>query len=221
MDNALFRQVDEYIQERFAKEDDVLKKVIDSLDESSMPLASISPNQGKFLQLLARLCNARRILEIGTLGGYSRIWLARTLTSDGRLITIELNEVNAAIAKKNIQLAGLDSIVDIKVGKAMDILNEMIIEDTVPFDLIFIDADKPPYVEYFEAALKLSRSGTIIIADNVIRLGKILDTESVDPAVIGVQRFNDMLAASDQADATILPSLGLKDFDGMAIAVVR
>lgn len=221
MDNTLFRQVDEYIQERFAKEDDVLKRVIDSLDESSMPLASISPNQGKFLQLMARLCNAQRILEIGTLGGYSTIWLARTLPVEGSLITIEFNEVNASIAKKNIQLAGLDSIVDIKVGKAMEILTEMINEDTAPFDLIFIDADKPPYVEYFEASLKLSRSGTIIIADNVIRMGKILDNESEDPAVIGVQRLNDMLAVSDQADATILPSLGLKDFDGMAIVVVR
>jgi caffeoyl-CoA O-methyltransferase len=221
MDNKIFENVDQYIADLFADEDDVLKGIDKSLADGGMPLHSISPNQGKFLGMLAQMRNARYILEIGTLGGYSTIWLARAMASNGKLITIELNPAHAAIAIKNFEKAGLDKVIDQRVGKALDILQQLKEEGAGPFDMIFIDADKPPYVEYFRLALKLSRPGTIIVADNVIRGGKVLDQESEDPAVLGVQRFNKMLAGHPDVTATILQMVGVKEYDGMAVAVVK
>jgi caffeoyl-CoA O-methyltransferase len=221
MDNKIFENVDQYIADLFADEDDVLKGIDKSLADGGMPLHSISPNQGKFLGMLAQMRNARYILEIGTLGGYSTIWLARAMASNGKLITIELNPAHAAIAIKNFEKAGLDKVIDQRVGKDLDILQQLKEEGAGPFDMIFIDADKPPYVEYFRLALKLSRPGTIIVADNVIRGGKVLDQESEDPAVLGVQRFNKMLAGHPDVTATILQMVGVKEYDGMAVAVVK
>lgn len=221
MDEQIFKEVDNYINNLFAVEDEHLKEVVPSLKESNMQHASISPNQGKFLQIVAKLCNAKRILEIGTLGGYSSIWLARTLPADGQLITIELDIKHAEIAKTNITKAGLQSKVDIRVGKALDILQQLENENAEPFDMIFIDADKPPYTEYLHWAIRLSRQGTVIIADNVIRNGKVLDENSSDQAVQGVQRFNETLAKCSDLTSTIIQTIGIKEYDGMAIAVVN
>lgn len=221
MNQELFEAVDQYIEDLFEDEDSALTYALKSMQDTSMPGANVSANQGKFLLLLARLNNAKKILEIGTLGGYSTIWLGRALPNDGHLITLELEQANADIAHQNIIKAGLDPIVDIRVGKALDLLHQMEAEEEGPFDMIFIDADKPPYTEYFEWALKLSRPGTIIVADNVVRGGKVLDQQSDDEKVKGVQRFNKMLAEDKRVTATIIQMVGSKEYDGMAIAVVN
>jgi caffeoyl-CoA O-methyltransferase len=221
MNNELFASVDRYISDLFVPADAALEYALQAMKEAGLPDISVSPNQGKFLHLLAKLSNAKNILEIGTLGGYSTIWLARALPENGRLITLELDPVNAAVAGKNIINAGLATIVDIRVGKALDLLPQIKAEALPPFDLVFIDADKPPYTEYFEWALQLARPGTILIADNVIREGKVLDTSSTDEKVAGVQRFNKMLAGCDAVNATIFQTVGMKEHDGMAIAIVK
>jgi caffeoyl-CoA O-methyltransferase len=221
INNEMFEKVDQYIDGLVIQEDKALIATKESLDKAGMPQISVSPNQGKFLQILALLCNAKKILEVGTLAGYSTIWMARALPKDGQLITIELDPKHAAVAKENIVLAGLESKVDIRVGKAMDILSAIEKEKSGPFDMIFIDADKAPYAEYFQHALRLSRPGTLIIADNVIRDGKVLDPDSSDEMVKGVQRFNKALAATKEVTATIIQTVGVKEYDGMALAVVK
>ena len=221
MNPKLFTDVDRYIADLLAPQDDALRSTIESLDKAGMPQHSVSPNQGKLLYTLALLCNARNILEIGTLGGYSTIWLARALPDRGRLISLEYNSLHAEVAQQNITRAGLKSKVEIRVGKAIELLPKIESESKIPFDLIFIDADKPPYTEYFQWAVKLARPGALIIADNVIREGKILDTNSEDEKVIGVQRFNKMLATNSDVTATILQTIGIKGYDGMAIALVN
>lgn len=221
MDTSLFESVDQYIGNLVGGEDAVLKGTLKSMKDAGIPGINVSANQGKFLQVLARLCGAKKILEIGTLGGYSTIWMARALPADGLLITLELEQTYADVARQNIIKAGLDPIVDIKVGKAMESLAALDAEDEGPFDMIFIDADKPPYTEYFEWALKLSRPGTLIVADNVVREGKILDDNCDDERVKGVQRFNKTLADNKQITATIIQTVGTKEHDGMAIVVVK
>ncbi|OQP62373.1 methyltransferase [Niastella vici] len=221
MNNELFESVDHYISKLVGQEDEALTAATRSLKETGMPAISVSPNQGKFLQILALLCNAKNILELGTLAGYSTIWMARALPSDGKLITLEADPKHAAVAQKNIERAGLATQVQIKTGKALDILPQLHAEGAGPFDMIFIDADKPPYAEYFEWALRLSRPGTLIVADNVIRDGRVLDKNSTDAAVKGAQRFNKVLAASTAVTATILQMVGVKEYDGMALAVVK
>ncbi|UOE51246.1 O-methyltransferase [Mucilaginibacter sp. SMC90] len=221
MDTSLFESVDQYIGNLLGDEDAVLKGTLKSMKDAGIPGINVSANQGKFLQVLAKLCNAKKILEIGTLGGYSTIWLARALPADGQLITLELEQTYADVARQNIIKAGLDPIVDIKVGKAMDSLATLDAEDEGPFDMIFIDADKPPYTEYFEWALKLSRPGTLIVADNVVREGKVLDDKCDDERVRGVQRFNKALADNTKVTATIIQTVGTKEHDGMAIVVVK
>lgn len=221
MNNQIFESVDHYISDLLGHEDEALIAATESLKEADMPAISVSPNQGKFLQLLALLCNAKNILELGTLAGYSTIWMARSLPADGRLITIEADPKHAEVAEKNIVRAGLASHVQIKTGKALEILPQLLHEGAGPFDMIFIDADKPPYAEYFEWALRLSRPGTLIVADNVIRDGKVLDENSTEAAVNGAQRFNKMLAANTAVTATILQMVGVKEYDGMALAVVK
>ncbi|MES1218276.1 MAG: O-methyltransferase [Bacteroidota bacterium] len=221
MNKEIFENVDHYINNLLANEDEALRAAEASVKEADIPPISISANQGKFLQVLAKLANSKKILEIGTLVGYSTIWLARALPPDGQLITLELDRKHADVAQKNITRAGLKSIVEIRVGKALDLLPVLKENGDGPFDMIFIDADKPPYTEYFEWALKLSRPGTLIVADNVIREGKVLDPNSTDEMVKGVQRFNDMLAKNTSVTATIIQTIGTKDHDGMAIAVVN
>lgn len=219
--NNIFSQADQYIANLFNDEDQILKETIDSLDKEGLPQISVSANQGKFLQILATLCNAKKILELGTLGGYSTIWLARALPENGKLITIEYDQHHADVAQQNINKANLQNKVEIKVGKAIDILPQLIQNNEGPFDMIFIDADKPPYTEYFQLALELSRKGTLIICDNVIREGKVLDNNSTDEMVKGAQRFNQMLGKNQQVTATVIQTVGAKEHDGMAIAVVK
>lgn len=221
MKTDIFEKVDKYISNLLAREDKALNDTIKSLDSEGLPQISVSANQGKFLQVMAIVCNATKILELGTLGGYSTIWLARMLPENGKIITIEFDKHHANVAKKNIDNAGLTKKVDLRIGKALDILPKIIANKEGPFDMIFIDADKPPYAEYFEYALSLSRPGTLIICDNVIRDGKVLDNKSTDEEVRGVQRLNKMLSNNKKVTATILQTVGVKEYDGMAIAVVN
>ncbi|MBS1493127.1 MAG: O-methyltransferase [Bacteroidetes bacterium] len=221
MDNKIFEDVDKYIEELLIPQDEALLKAEESLVTENIPQISVSPNQGKLLQILAMSCNAKRILEVGTLAGYSTIWLARALPDDGKLITIEFEPHHAEVAMKNITRAGLEDKVEIRNGKAMEVLQNLIEEKIEPFDFIFIDADKPPYTEYFQLALKLSHKGTMIIADNVIRNGDILNENSADEKVLGVQRFNKFLSECKEVNVTIIQTVGVKEYDGMAIAVVK
>lgn len=221
MDTKIFKEVDQYIQTHFAPEDEALTSTIRAIGDAGMEQGSISPNQGKFLQVMAAACNAKNMIELGTLGGYSTIWMARALPADGKLISIECDEKHAEVAAKNIANAGLQSRVEIRVGKALDVLQQLEKENRPPFDFIFIDADKPPYAEYLHGVIRLSRPGTIIVFDNVIRMGKILDNTISDEVVNGVQRFNKALAECSEVTATIVPTFGIKDYDGMAIAVVK
>lgn len=221
METKIFEKVDAYISELLAPEDKVLTDTLESLQKEGLPEISVTANQGKFLQVMAILCNATKILELGTLGGYSTIWLARALPEGGKMISIEFDKHHAEVARKNIDHAGLSQKVDIRVGKALDILPEIIAAKEGPFDMIFIDADKEPYDKYFELALSLSRPGTLIICDNVIREGKVLDKQSSDEKVQGVQRLNKMLSSNKKVTATIVQNVGIKEHDGMAIAVVN
>lgn len=218
---TLFEQVDHYISDLLAPEDATLTNTIQSLAANGIPDMSVSPNQGKLLQVFAAACQATKILELGTLGGYSTIWLARALPAGGKLISLECDEHYAAVAQQNIDSAGLSDKVEIRTGKALDLLPAMVEHNEGPFDLFFIDADKPPYTAYFQYALKLSRPGSIIICDNVIRNGKVLDQNSSDEKVQGVQRLNSFLRDCKEVTATILQTVGVKEHDGMVIAVVN
>ena len=221
METEIFETVDEYIQNLVGAEDEILKATYNSANEANIPPISVSANQGKFLQVLAKTCNAKKILEIGTLVGYSTIWMARALPKNGKLISLEFEPLHARVAKNNIEKAGLSSIVEIRVGKAIDILPQLEASKEGPFDMIFIDADKPPYTEYFQWALKLSRPGTLIVADNVIRDGQVMDPKSSDEMVQGARRFNAFLANTPGVTATIIQTVGSKMHDGMALAVVN
>lgn len=217
-----FQRVDQYITDLFPDQvDDVLTAAEKSLDEAGLPHISVSSNQGKFLHILARIGNAKKILEIGTLAGYSTIWLARALPKNGKLITLEYEPKHATVACKNIERAGLSSVVDVRVGKALDVLPAIEKEKIAPFDMIFIDADKIPYAEYFQWALKLSRPGTLIVTDNVIREGKVLDPHDTDESAAGARRFNQVLSESSAVTATIIQTVGDKAHDGIAIALVN
>lgn len=221
MDDQIFENVDNYISKLLGKEDKDLQDATHLINLNEIPNASISPNQGKFLQVLALTCNAKRILELGTLGAYSTIWLAKALPQDGKVISIEFDPFHYEIAKKNIKNAGLTAKVELRLGKALDILPELEKEHIEPFDMIFIDADKPPYTEYVQWAIKLGRPGSVIVADNVIRNGKILDPNSSDEKVQGVQRLNEMLENCPEVTATILQTVGVKEYDGMVVAEVN
>jgi caffeoyl-CoA O-methyltransferase len=221
MDTNVFKEVDNYISSLLINEDDVLLSIPQTLKDANLPFSTVSPNQGKFLQIMALACNAKNILELGTLGGYSAIWLARALPANGKMITVEIDPTRAIVAKKNIERAGLSDKVEIRVGKAMEILQQLKQENRDPFDLIFIDADKEPYAEYFEASLELSRPGTFIIADNVIRDGEVMNEKSKDSFVNGVQRFNKLLAKKTNVTSTIIQTVGIKSHDGISLSIVK
>jgi predicted O-methyltransferase YrrM len=220
MTQELFEAVDQYICKLFVPADEALQAVVESIEKNNIPQISVSASQGKFLQVLVKLCSSKTILEIGTLAGYSTIWMARGLPADGKLISLEYEQLHADVAGENIKRAGLADLVEIRVGKGLDLLPTLQQENKV-FDMIFIDADKPPYAEYFEWALKLSHPGTLIIADNVIRGGKVLNETGEDEMVKGVHRFNKLLAATKEVTACIIQNVGEKEHDGMAIAVVN
>src|SRR5882724_2551514 len=212
--------VDQYFSDLLVKPDSALNEALKASTAAGLPEISVSANQGKMLFLLARLMGARRILELGTLGGYSTIWLARSLPADGRLITLEFEQKHADVARANITRAGLAGKVEVRVGRAIDSLPQLAAEGLGPFDLIFIDADKPSYPDYFPWALKLSRSGTLIIADNVVRKGAVADPNSTDPNVLGVRRMNELIAREPRVTATALQTVGVKGYDGLAFALV-
>ncbi|MDQ6868374.1 MAG: O-methyltransferase, partial [Pseudomonadota bacterium] len=216
MTEPLWTAVDEYITHMLVPPDPVLDAALEASDAAGLPAIQVTPNQGKLLHLLARLQGARRILEIGTLGGYSTIWLARALPEDGRLITIEADPRHAEIARANISRAGLDATVDLRVGRALETLPQIAAEGGGAFDLIFIDADKQNIPEYFRLARKLSRPGSLIIVDNVVRDGRVIDAASHDPDIQGIRRFNQLLAAEPGVCATAIQTVGAKGHDGFA-----
>jgi len=216
----LWTAVDDFLVDRLVSPDPALAAALESSAAASLPAIHVTPNQGKLLQILARLVGARRILEIGTLGGYSTIWLARALSADGRLITLEVDPRFAAVARANIQRAGLAEIAEVRVGPAAETLEQLVAEDCGPFDLIFIDADKSATADYFTWALRLARPGSLIVIDNVIRGGKMLDGASADPNIQGVRRFFELAASESRVTATAIQTVGSKGYDGLAIALV-
>jgi len=221
MSQEQWTAVDRYIADLFVPSDPALDAALTASDSAGLPSINVSPVQGKFLHLLVRLQGARNILEIGTLGGYSAIWLARALPAGGRLITLEANPKHADVARANIARAGLAEVVELRLGKALDTLPQLDQENRGPFDLIFIDADKPGYPDYLPWALKLSRPGSLIIADNVVRKGGVADSANTDPNVQGVRRFCELLAGEPRVNATIFQSVGSKGYDGFAVALVE
>jgi predicted O-methyltransferase YrrM len=220
MSQELWTAIDSYIVDHLIETDEVLEAAQKAADEAGLPQIAVAPNQGKLLLLLVRLSGARRILELGTLAGYSAIWMARALPSDGKLVTLESEPRHAAVARANFRRAGLNGVVELREGDALESLAAMKREGIPPFDLIFIDADKKRIPEYFEGVLSLSRSGTVVIVDNVIRDGTVIDGSSSDPSVLGVRRFNELLANDRRVTATTLQTVGSKGHDGFTIAVV-
>jgi predicted O-methyltransferase YrrM len=220
MDQELWSAVDHYIGGLLVPTDAALDAALAASAEAGLSAINVAPNQGKLLQLLARLQGACSILEIGTLGGYSTIWLARALPAGGRLITLEANPKHAEVARSNLTRAGLSGVVEVRLGQASESLSRLKAEGRGPYDLIFIDADKPGYPDYFTWALKLSRRGTLIIADNVVRKGAVADPASEDPMVQGVRRFTELVAAEPRVSATAIQTVGSKGYDGLAIALV-
>ena len=212
--------VDSYITNHLIPSDSTLNSIIESSDAAGLPPHNVSPNQGKLLYLLALIQKAETILEIGTLGGYSTIWLARALPRTGRLITLEADPKHAEVAKASLTMAGLSHIVDLRLGLALDTLPQLQAEGHNSFDLIFIDADKSNNPSYLTWALRLSHIGSLIIADNVVRNGTIADSNSADASTRGVQRFYEMLAAEPQISATAIQTVGSKGYDGFAIVLV-
>jgi predicted O-methyltransferase YrrM len=220
MSQEQWTAVDRYITDLLVLSDVALEAALKASADAGLPQIHVSPNQGKLLQLLAQAKGARNILEIGTLGGYSTIWLARALPAGGRLITLEFDPKHAQVARANIARAGLAGVVELRVGRALETLPQLAAERRGPFDLIFIDADKGNYPGYFTWALKLSRRGTLIIADNVVRNGAVIDAASDDPMVQGVRRFLELLAAERRVNATAIQTVGSKGYDGFTLAVV-
>jgi predicted O-methyltransferase YrrM len=221
MSQEQWTAVDQYLTGLFVPPDSALDAALQASAEAGLPAIQVSPNLGKLLYLLARSQGARKILEIGTLGGYSTIWLARALPAGGRLVTLEIDPKHAEVAAGNIARAGLADVVEIRVGPALDSLPRLCAEGRGPFDFIFIDADKTGYSEYLTWSLKLARRGTLIIADNVVRNGAVVDVNCDDPRVQGVRRFNELLAAERRVSATALQTVGSKGYDGLAIALVH
>jgi predicted O-methyltransferase YrrM len=217
---ALWTAVDQYIVDMLVPRDATLDGALEASDAAGLPAIQVTPNEGKLLHIMARLQGARRILEIGTLGAYSTIWLARALPDDGRLITLEADPRHAEVARANISRAGLDAMVDLRVGRALQTLPRIAAEGGGAFDLIFIDADKQSIPEYFRFARKLSRRGSLIIVDNVVRDGRVIDAASLDPDIQGIRRFNKMLATEPGICATAIQTVGAKGHDGFAIVLV-
>ena len=212
--------VDDYLNERLVPPDPALDGALRDSEAAGLPAIQVTPTMGKLLHLLARVQGARRILEIGTLGGYSTIWLARALPAGGRVVTLEFEARHADVARANLKRAGLADVVDLRLGRALDTLPKLQAEGGAPFDVVFIDADKQSNPEYFQWALKLSRVGSVIIVDNVIRDGAVIDADKREPAIEGVRRLNQMLGTEPRVSATALQTVGAKGYAGFALAVV-
>jgi len=213
MSQELWTAVDRYITDLLVPSDPILEAALQASADAGMPAIAVSPNQGKLLMMMAQMMGARRILEIGTLGGYSTIWLAQGLAQGGRLITLEADPRHAEVARSNIARAGMAEIVEVRTGKAIDSLP--LLEG--PFDLIFLDADKVSYPDYLDWAIRLSRPGSVIVADNVVRKGAVIDADSSDPNVQGVRRFHDLLATDTRLSATAIQTVGSKGYDGFTV----
>ena len=220
MSQEKWAEVERYITDTMVRPDTALDAALRSSAEAGLPRINVSPPEGMFLTLIARINGARRILEIGTLGGYSTIWLARALPPGGKLTTLEIDPKHAKVAAENIRRAGLARVVEIRQGPALETLPKLEAEGKGPFDLFFIDADKPSNPEYFGWALRLSRPGSVIVVDNVVREGAVVDSRSRDPNVRGVRRLNEMIAGEPRVMATELQTVGSKGYDGFAVAVV-
>jgi predicted O-methyltransferase YrrM len=220
MNPELWAAVDGYIAGLLVAPDPALDAALAAAERAGLPAIHVAPNQGKLLWLLARAIGARNVLEIGTLGGYSTIWLARALPADGRLITLEADPRHAEVARANFARAGLERIVELRLGPALETLPRLAGEGREPFDLSFIDADKANIPDYFDWARRLSRRGSLIVVDNVVREGAVLDPDNDDPSNRGVRRFNEMLAAETRVSATAIQTVGTKGYDGFAIALV-
>lgn len=220
MNENLWTAVDDYITGMLLPADTVLEAALEAAKAARLPPIAVTPAQGKLLHILARLQGARRILEIGTLGGYSTIWLGRALPADGKLLTLEVNPEYAKVAWENISRADLDAVVDLRLGPALETLPQIAAEGGGPFDLIFIDADKHNIPKYFEISCGLSRLGSLIIVDNVVREGRVLDAKSHDPDIQGIRRFNQLLSRKQGVCATALQTVGAKGYDGFAILLV-
>ncbi|AGM08636.1 O-methyltransferase [Amycolatopsis keratiniphila] len=217
MSQQLWSEVDDYLSGVLVPSDAALEGARKASDEAGLPSIAVAPNQGKLLNLMARMIGARSILEIGTLGGYSTIWLARALPPQGRLVTLEYDPKHAEVARGNIDAAGLGGLVDVRVGKALDLLPSV----EGPIDLAFIDADKANNPAYFEASLKLVRPGGVIVVDNVVRGGAVTDAASEDPNIQGIRRLHEMIAAEPRVDATAIQTVGSKGYDGLTVVLVK
>ncbi|AIG74732.1 O-methyltransferase family protein [Amycolatopsis japonica] len=217
MSQQLWSEVDDYLSGVLVPSDPALEGARKASDEAGLPSIAVAPNQGKLLNLMARMIGARSILEIGTLGGYSTIWLARALPPQGRLVTLEYDPKHADVARSNIDAAGLGGLVDVRVGKALDLLPSV----DGPIDLAFIDADKANNPAYFEASLKLVRPGGVIVVDNVVRGGTVTDAASEDPNIQGIRRLHEMIAAEPRVDATAIQTVGSKGYDGLTVVLVK
>src|SRR5271166_6172022 len=220
MNQEVWTAVDHYINELLVPRDPLLDAALEASAAAGLPFIQVSPPQGKLLHLLARLQGAHKILEIGTLGGYSTIWMARALPPGGRVLTLEADAKHAEVARSNFARAGLSGVIELRLGPALKMLPQIAAEGRGPFDLIFIDANKSTMAEYFDWALKLSRPGSVIIADNVIRDGAVIDAESADPDIQGVRRFNERVAAERRVSATEIQTVGSKGYDGFALVLV-
>jgi predicted O-methyltransferase YrrM len=220
MSRELWNAVDDYFNDLLVPPDAALEAALEASDAAGLPAINVSPAQGKMLHLLALASGARSILEIGVLGGYSTIWLARALPAGGRLITLEAEAKHAEVAWANITRAGLESAVEIRLGPATESMAGLVDEGSGPFDLIFIDADKEGYADYLEWSLKLSRVGSLIIADNVVRDGEVADPLTTNVRVQGIQRFSELLGSLPNVSAVVVQTVGEKGYDGFALAVV-
>jgi predicted O-methyltransferase YrrM len=212
--------VDRYLAGLLVPADPTLDAALAAAAEAGLPAAEVAPNQGKLLHLLARLAGATAILELGTLGGYSAIWLAQAVPEDGRLVTLESNPAYAEVARANLAAAGLEAIVDVRVGPAAASLAELVAEGAGPFDLVFVDADKAGNAEYLGWALRLTAPGSLIVADNVVRNGAVVEAASADASVRGVRRFLELVAAEPRLEATAIQTVSVKGHDGLALALV-
>lgn len=217
----IWNEVDLYMNDKLIQPDSILDEVLKANQEAELPAIDVSPSQGKFLHLLASLKGAKRILEIGTLGGYSTIWLARALPKDGQLITLELSAHHAEVARANLKRAGVSHLVEVIVGPGLDTLAVLKDRGTDPFDLIFIDADKPNNPNYLKWALELSKRGSLIICDNVVRQGHVVNSESEDENVKGIRQFMNALAQEKRISATAIQTVGSKGYDGFIVGIVE
>lgn len=221
-ESQLWHEVDDYFTDRLLPDapDDALEAALRDSEAAGLPAIAVSPLQGKLLQLLAQLQGARHILEIGTLGGYSTIWLGRALPADGRLISLEYSPEHAEVATRNIARAGLDKQVEVRVGPALDSLPQLADENPPPFDLVFIDADKVNNPHYMEWALRLTSTGSLIVLDNVVRGGRVADPANTDPDVVGTRAALDMIGGHPRLSGTAIQTVGVKEYDGFALARV-